>query len=84
MIKNKLFFLLLLLIIAGHNTIAQKPTVKSYVILAVEDFLVKALKEPKSIIGLLKQIQLKLQTLCFTHLYYHSSQKQIWKTAAME
>ena len=37
MIKNKLFFLLVLFVLARHYTIAQKPELNSYIILTVED-----------------------------------------------
>ncbi|MBS1748193.1 MAG: hypothetical protein JST21_18695 [Bacteroidetes bacterium] len=37
MIKNKLFFLSLLLVLSRYNTLAQEPEIKSYVILTVED-----------------------------------------------
>jgi hypothetical protein len=65
MIKSKLFFLSLLFVLAGHNTVAQKPELNSYVILTVEDSFSKGFEGVKKHYWIIETDSLKSSTSVF-------------------
>ena len=65
MTKNRLFFLVLLFVLAGHNTVAQKPELNSYVILTVEDSFSSGFEGVKKYYWIIETDSIKSSTSVF-------------------
>ena len=65
MTKNRLFFLVLFFLLAGYNTMAQKPALKSYVILTVEESFSSGFEGVKKYYWIIETDSIKSSTIGF-------------------